>query len=217
MYSFIFWSFLQITFYDQPKLARFNMKRETELDFRNRLVSFCHGLLALTLSAYQVFRVPYTCGDRTTLLEYFILVNSGGYFTYDLVGMKVFGLLKFDMFIHHAMCIAGIVVILLEGHDTCHVVAGLFVAEVSNPSMHVRTMLRNLGMRYTLIHDVAEVGYFFTFFVGRMIMGHPIVYDTIMCSSTHWLGKLVSLGVLGQSYQFLYRMYLLLIARYSET
>ena len=176
------------------------MKRETELDFRNRLVSFCHGMLALILSAKQVFQIPYACGDSTTVFEYFILVNSGGYFTYDLVGMKVFGLLTFDMLIHHLMCIGGIVVMVLEGHDTCHVVAGLFIAEVSNPPMHIRVMLRNLGMRYTLSYEVAEICYFSIFFMGRMVFGHSIVYATISCESAHWLGKLVSLGVLLQSY-----------------
>lgn len=143
-------------------------------------------------------------------------MNSGGYFTYDVVGMKVFGLLKWDMFIHHTLCIVGIVVVLLEGHDTCHVVAGLFVAEVSNPAMHVRTMLRNLGLRYTWVHDTAEILYFFMFFFGRVIVGHPVVYETVTCESMHWIAKFVSLGVLAQSYQFLYRMGVLLVARVRE-
>jgi hypothetical protein len=82
-------------------------------------------------------------------MEYLILVNSGGYFLYDVVGMWWFGLLAIDMAIHHSLCIGGIIVVLLEGHDSCLVVAGLFVAEVSNPAMHVRVMLRNVGKRYT--------------------------------------------------------------------
>jgi len=44
-----------MNFYDMPNLERFKMKRETELDFRNRMVSFVHGLMALWLSGYAVF------------------------------------------------------------------------------------------------------------------------------------------------------------------
>lgn len=115
---------------------------------------------------------------------------------YDVAGMYCFGLLEKDMALHHFLCIGGIIVVLLSGHDACHVVAGLFVAEVSNPPMHVRVMLRNLGKRYTLAYEVAEYAYFVLFFFGRVVMGHPVVYDTVTCESMHLMGKVVSLGVL---------------------
>ena len=89
---------------------------------------------------------------------------------------------------------------LLEGHDAVHVVAGLFVAEVSNPAMHVRVMLRNLGKRYTKAYEVAEYTYFVMFFFGRVLMGHPVVWNTVTCGSMNVLAKIVSLGVLAQSY-----------------
>ncbi len=106
---------------------------------------------------------------------------------------------------------------LLEGHDAVHVVAGLFVAEVSNPAMHVRVMLRNLGKRYTKAYEVAEYTYFVMFFFGRVLMGHPVVWNTVTCGSMNMLAKIVSLGVLAQSYQFLWRMYFIARARIAET
>ena len=136
---------------------------------------------------------------------------------YDVAGMFCFGLLETDMAVHHCLCIGGIIVVLLSGHDACHVVAGLFVAEVSNPPMHVRVMLRNLGLRYTMAYEVAEYCYFVMFFFGRVVMGHPVVYDTITCDSMHLFGKIVSLGVLAQSYLFLYRMYYIMKGRIAET
>ena len=110
-----------------------------------------------------------------------ILANSGGYFLYDVVGMYCFGLLEKDMTIHHGLCIGGIISVLLSGHDACLVVAGLFTAEVSNPPMHVRVMLRNLGKRYTYAYEVAEYCYFMLFFFGRVLYGHPIVYNVVTC------------------------------------
>ena len=111
--------------------------------------------------------------------------------------MKIAGLLTNDMIVHHLLCIFGIIVTLLQGHDACMVIAGLFVAEVSNPAMHIRTMLCNLGMRYTLLHDFCEILYFFMFFVGRVIVGHPVVYNVVVCESANILAKLVALGILG--------------------
>lgn len=161
--------------------------------------------------------VSYGCGDLTTAAHYLILVNSGGYFIYDVLGMYLFGLLELDMLIHHSLCIGGILAVVLSGHDLCHVVAGLFVAEVSNPAMHMRVMLRNIGKRYTLAYEYAEYTYFVMFFFGRIVMGHPVVYATVTCESMNVFGRLVSLGVLAQSYQFLYRMYFILRSRVQET
>jgi len=62
--SFAFWGFLQINFYDMPNLQRFKMERKTELDFRNRLVSFVHGLVALVLSGYAIYFFEYGCDDQ---------------------------------------------------------------------------------------------------------------------------------------------------------
>ena len=62
---------------------------------------------------------------------------------------------------------------------------GLFVAEVSNPAMHIRIMLRNMGKRYTRAYEVAEYTYFITFFFGRVVIGHPTVYASVTCPLLH--------------------------------
>ena len=94
---------------------------------------------------------------------------------------------------------------------------GLFVAEVSNPAMHLRIMLRNLGKRYTRAYEVSEYAYFMSFFFGRMVIGHPVVYATVTCLHISNFAKFVSVGILLQSYMFLYRMYFILNARIKET
>ncbi len=181
------------------------------------MVSLLHGLVALGLSAYQVLVVPNSCGEGTTRFEYLVLANSAGYFLYDALSMAWFGLLDLDMTIHHALCVAGICCVVADGHDGGFVVAGLFVAEVSNPAMHSRVLLRSVGKRYTRAYELAEYCYFVMYFFGRVLAGHPVVFNTVTCGSMHWLGRLVSLGILAQSYQFLYRMYFIATARLRET
>ena len=94
---------------------------------------------------------------------------------------------------------------------------GLFVAEVSNPAMHVRIMLRNVGKRYTRAYEVAEYTYFLTFFFGRVVIGHPVVYASVTCPALSKFSRFVSLGICAQSYLFLYRMYFILNSRIKET
>lgn len=135
------------------------------------LVATSHFLLA-----YQ-----YECGSLTTQREYSILVVSSGYFSYDFLSMAWFGLLDLDMTIHHLLCICGMIYTLSLGKGANFVVAGLFVAEVSNPAMHMRIMLKHIGLRYSRAYEIAEFCYFFMFFLGRMVAGHPVVYYTVTC------------------------------------
>ena len=170
------------------------MTRVTYLDFRNRLVSFLHGTVCLLLSAYQVYVAPTECGDPTNKLEHAILCMSGGYFLYDFLSMAWFKLLDADMAVHHMLCISGIIVVLSQNQGAGCVVQGLFVSEVSNPAMHARILLRHLGKRYTKAYEVAECIYFIAFFFGRVVLGHPAVYNTLTCDTVSIFAKIVSSG-----------------------
>ena len=135
----------------------------------------------LMLSLHFLLVYEYECGSLTTQREYAILVTSSGYFSYDFLSMAWFGLLDRDMTIHHLLCIAGMVWTLSLGKGANYVVAGLFIAEVSNPAMHMRIMLKHIGLRYSRSYEIAEFFYFVLFFIGRIITGVPVVYYTLAC------------------------------------
>ena len=213
----VFWTILLAILFNWPDFSAFELTEKINLDMRNRMVSFIHGLLILLLSAYQVYFAFTECGDATNATEYFILTLSGGYFCYDFIAMAWFKLLDKDMAIHHMLCVSGIVVVIAQNMGSGFVVQGLFVAEVSNPAMHMRVMLRNLGKRYTRAYELSEYAYFMMFFFGRIIIGHPVVYATVTCPSISFFAKFVSVGILLQSYMFLYRMYFILNSRIKET
>ena len=100
-----------------------------------------------------------------------ILVISGGYFSYDLLVMALLGSLTIDMAIHHLVCAISMLISLRINIGTGYFVLGLFVSEVSNPTLHIRALLKILGMRYTKAYSVTEYLYFATFFFGRIIIG----------------------------------------------
>lgn len=105
---FCMWFFLQYLLSEWPDLKAYKMKVKTYNDFRNRQVSFLHGLTVLLLSAYQVYSKPSECGDDNNKFTYLTLTFSGSYFTYDLLSMWYYNLLENDMLVHHLLCIFGI-------------------------------------------------------------------------------------------------------------
>ena len=113
-FSTTLWTCLLVILFRYPDLSAYNLKQEVNLDMRNRMVSFIHGLLILLLSAYQVYFAFTECGDATNSTEYFILTVSGGYFCYDFIAMAWFKLLDRDMAIHHMLCVFGILVVIAQ-------------------------------------------------------------------------------------------------------
>ena len=91
---------------------------------------------------------PSECGLISTQSEYLVLMSSTGYFTYDFIAMALLGLLDLDMTVHHILCVSGLCVTLQQEVGANLVVMGLFVAEISNPAMHMRIMLKHIGLRY---------------------------------------------------------------------
>ena len=145
------------------------------------------------------------------------MVYTGGYFLYDLLSMMYLGILDLDMLIHHLLCVIGMAAVIVSDGALGMVGKSLFVNEVSNPPMHFRVLLRMNGLRYSRAYEVAEWAYFIIFFVARMMLGHPIVYQVLTCSKMHFIGKIFGFGILAQSYLFLYRMYFIMRSRLKET
>ena len=156
------------------------------------MVSFLHGTLQLFLSLHQMITVDQYCIRPVSHEEYIILVISCGYFSYDFLAMAWFGLLDFDMTVHHLLCISGMAITLVLGEGANYIVMGLFIAEVSNPAMHSRVMLKFLGLRYSRSYEVIEILYFTSFFWGRLVMGFPVTYNTASCSEMNLLARLLS-------------------------
>ena len=119
---------------------------------------------------------PMQCGDPNTLAMKFSLACSCGYFLYDFIAMGYFGLLDAGMIIHHSIAVIGLYITLISDSSANHLVALVFWFEVSNPAMHLRMILKYVGLRYTRIYEALEISYILTYIVGRLIMGTQTKY-----------------------------------------
>lgn len=156
--SFVVWNVINIIVMNL-KLKDSHLPRAEWLDLRNRIVSVLHGVIVLFMSGYNTYFAHSQCGEGNTYFEEIIMAFTGGYFAYDLVAMAYLGLLDKSMFIHHNICITGMCFGLFTGHSADILVSATFVSEISNPAMHVRVVLKILGLRYTKAYETSELTY----------------------------------------------------------
>ncbi len=157
-YIFIVWNVLNLIVMNL-NLPDKHLKREDMLDMRNRMISIVHGTIGLFLAAYNTYFLHSQCGSENTKFEGFILTFSCAYFAYDFLVMAYFRILDSSMLIHHSICIFGMAFCVLTKSSAWYLIAAEFVSEISNPAMHVRMILKHLGLRYTKAYELAELVY----------------------------------------------------------
>ena len=181
-------------------LTSYKMQRSVDLDFRNRIISFIHGLIAIFLSVRITVFYPQECGASTQPDEYNMLIITCGYMVYDMLAMWYLGLLNFDMAIHHFIVCLSFTQSLMTNFGAFSNCCAAFAAEVSNPPMHLRGMLRSLNKRYTKLYDTCQMTYFISFFFARIFVGQYFVYKTLICESDPIVTKMCALAIIFQSY-----------------
>ena len=187
-----------------------------ELDVRNRFISLIHGVVALYLSGYEFFFLPASCGDANTFYESYVMLISTAYFTYDFLAMAYYGLLDWSMTLHHFVVILGMGLNIYNGYSAHLLLGGMFVAEISNPPMHLRCMMKHLGLRYTKSYEAADILFLVLYMLARLILGTYQVYIAVMCDKIHIVVKLCALAILLQSYHFSLQMKSIFMKRIKD-
>jgi len=213
--SFILWNVLNYIV-QSMSLTDGHLKRNEMLDMRNRIVSFFHGSSMLIFAGYHTYFLHSDCGASSTSLERNIIVTSCGYFLYDFVAMAYYGLLDKGMCIHHISCVLIFVTGLSQGNSASLMINAVFAAEISNPIMQVRMVLKHMGFRHTKAYEVSELTYIMLFIYGRIILGTPVILKTLMCSQNNFLIKLSAVAIIFQSYFYIYYMIIILKIRANE-
>ena len=217
--SFLVWSALYICIANSPlplKPKAANLKYLDDLDVRNRLVSFAHGFLIMSLAAYEFYFQPGSCGDATTQYEKNLIYISVGYFLYDFLAMSYYGLLDFAMTFHHGICIVGMMLGVTSGQGGNFIVQGMYIAEVSNTCMHLRVILKHYGLRYTKAYESMEISFILLYIYGRILLGLSVVYGCVTCPKVLVIIKVCSAGLLFQSIHFIFKMVGILKRRFAE-
>jgi len=174
-------------------------------DLKNRVVSIVHGLFALFVSGYHIYRDNPEYAEPATKIQHIILLTSCAYFIYDFVACAIYGLADMGLVLHHTLCLLGIGACELTNNATTGLM-GLFLAEVSNFPMHLRVVLRTLKMRYTKLYELAECMYIVTYIIARGIFITLLVITATPVSATPIMIRFTCIGLWVQSLYFIYEM-----------
>jgi len=115
--------------------------------------------------------------------------------------------------LHHVCTVAGLVVGLLRGKARlclptgvacahcrpqcgCELVGCLLLMELSNPSMHLNQLLKELRLQDTQFALANQVLFALLFFVCRLLLGPLVVYTTLASPTTPLLIKAGGAGIL---------------------
>lgn len=152
--------------------------------------------------AYEFYFNPGQCGDINSNYENNLIYVAVGYFMYDFCCMAYYGLLDWAMFFHHILTAVGMSCALVSGNSATLIVFGMFVAELSNPAMHLRTILRHLGLRYSKIYEAFEIGFIMLYCYARLFVGAFLVWKTCNCENLLMFQKITAVFLLLQSLHF---------------
>jgi len=191
--------------------VNFNLELPSKLgkkkndDIKNRVVSIVHGLFALFVSGYHIYRDNPQYAEPATNIQHIIMLTSCAYFTYDFLACVYYGLADTGLVLHHTLCLLGIISCELMNNATTGLM-GLFLAEVSNFPMHFRCLLRTFKMRYTKLYEYSEILYIATYILARGFCITYLVSTAIFVSETPIIIRLTCLGLWVQSLYFIYEM-----------
>ena len=110
------------------------------------------------------------------------------------------------MTLHHTLAILLWVGAILGDKGGHFFLVAFGIGELSNPAMHLRMIVKHMGLKYTRLYEVLEIAYFTSFLFGRQLFLHPGIYNVCVCSEIHLALKLMSLTILAQSWLFTVRM-----------
>ena len=176
------------------------------LDTCNRIVSILHALFCIVSTTYYFLTtsIYIECGGSTTALEYSILVVSTGYLCYDLLCMMYLGILDLDGTFHHSMAIIVSSLLIILDSGTNYWVGVLAMSEVSIPFLHMRCILRTIGLSKTKAFYLCEDLYFGLYFIGRALVGSVLIWNIMICDSIFILLKIAGFPLEIRSLYFIW-------------
>ena len=89
----------------------------------------------------------------------------------------------------------------------------LFYGEISGPFMHIRVILRQIGLGRTKAYYLIEDCYFVLYFIGRIVIGTIMLWYIMTCDKISLLMKVVGFPLEIRSLYYVNLIYSLVISR----
>eukprot|EP00899_Mesostigma_viride_P015592 jgi/Mesvir1/24033/Mv10771-RA.1 len=192
--------------------------RERSHGFVNRVVSIIHAIISCVLACLSVedwSDLFGGIGGPNNAAQLLCMQVSLGYFIYDFVCCFFETPLDMITQVHHVLAIAGLAYGVTHGKSGSELVLCLAVIEVSNPMMHTRWCLRELGRKTTPLALANEMLFVLLYFVGRIVIGPMIVYHCVLSETIHIVVKIGAIGIQLVSLFWFYKILCVAIRKFS--
>ena len=98
--------------------------------------------------------------------------------------------------IHHGLVMAALYTVLLYDIAATDMVLGFFVAEWSNPFMHIKEIMKTLNLSTTRFFLWNEIAFYVLYLIFRNPIGIPVCLSIIASSTSPLLGRVCVAGIL---------------------
>ena len=119
------------------------------------------------------------------------------------------------MTLHHAVSVIILGLTISSRHSAHLILGGMFIGEISNPSMHFSAMLKLVGLRYCKLYEFCEISFAVLYCAGRVFMGSIQLIRIFNCEGCHVILKVSTLALAIQSYYFVFNMVPLIRDRFE--
>uniref|UniRef100_A0A453ENL8 TLC domain-containing protein n=1 Tax=Aegilops tauschii subsp. strangulata TaxID=200361 RepID=A0A453ENL8_AEGTS len=125
------------------------------------------------------------------------------YMIYDGACCHLSGDARLDNALHHLISIVGLAAGLAYQRCGTELVACLLVTEISSPLLHLREMLKELGVKDTDLNLLVDILFAVTFSVARMVCGTYVTYRTVTADNPILIKTMATSLLLVSAYWFL--------------
>lgn len=175
-------------------------------DVCNRVVSLIHvavSLLLASLSVQDWHRIFWPLGAPPSPMQMLTMRVSLAYFVYDFFCCLFDTPIDYSNVVHHTVSISCLAYSVFSNKCGTELVMCLWLSELSNPFMHARELLKELGLKDTTLALANDVCFALVFGFARVVLGPYLVYLTVFADNP----LPVKLGALGIEFVSIYWFY----------
>ena len=138
--------------------------------YYTNLVSLQHCLLGIILPLLSFYYYGFELNREAVYVHHLIIINSSAYFIYDLIMEWYYNILDLVTAIHHLCSILLPMYFFWNKYGGDEYLMTLFLAEVSNPCLITRTILKSLKKTDTNYFTWIEAFFAVSFLLIRVFI-----------------------------------------------
>ncbi|XP_024520732.1 transmembrane protein 136 [Selaginella moellendorffii] len=166
--------------------VRFILFPSRSHDFSNRIVSLVHAFVALALCTLSLhdWRHPFQpLASPASPAQVRAITVSLAYFIYDFFCCLLEVPFDAATALHHLVSIMGLCYGFLYKVSGTELVGCLWLMEMSNPCMHAREILKELGVKDRPLNLWNDLSFAITFTIARMGFGPYLTFITLRANN----------------------------------